>query len=1355
MINSRSLPLCVLASVFLCSVAAPAQNVAPTIRIVNPIDESQLVTLKGNTHPAANAKNDRGPVSPGFVLPDLTLVLSRSPEQQAAFDAFVASQYDTGSPNYHQWLTPAQIGAQFGPAQADIATITGWLTSHGFTVKQVTPDRMTIRFGGTAAQVESTFHTQIHNLSVNGMPHYANMTDPQIPAAIAPVVVGVKALHNFLPHPLHRLGSMVQFDKATGKWERIVNNAAATSLTPSTSGNGSALTPLNRITAPRTAAAGGGVHAMFGINVPADPSAGESAYLEEDVTPYDFATIYNVTPLWNNGITGSGQTIAIAGTSEINLPDVTTYRSAFDLPAYTSSTAPQQIDTGDGPAATVCTSTSPYAVCGIGDLEENSLDVEASGAVATAAQIKLIVTGQNAEGTIDTVFDSSQYVVQNLTAKILSVSYGLCELGQGTSGNVAYYDLWQSAAAEGVSVFVATGDSGSPSCDQGGDEYGTPYTAQYGLTVSGMASTPYNTAVGGTDFSWCKPVLTDNGNEITGCPASSTAQGSSAYWNTSNNTSEGGESALGYVPEIPWNDTCENPIIASFLESFASQDIDVSAGTTPEEACSFVYNDWYSIYVETQGQVDISSYIDTAGGSGGASNCVVNSTNPDSENLGTCTTGSTTTGSTNGNITLANNGWPKPAWQQLGVTGTNTGDGVRDLPDVSFFAGNGALDSATLICVSALGACTYSDTSENFYQEVGGTSVGSPEMAGVMALIDQKSGGAQGLANPGLYSLALKQTYSSCSAETVKNTSSSCYFNDIDTGTNAMACDLPGGIEGGDEGEDYEGTPSPNCVAINSGDSVGTLVSSGTTPAFNGAVGYDMATGLGSLNVANVVNAWISDLGTASSTMGVTLNPTGTISAGTSLAITVTITGSGSLAAPTGSIVVSGGGYSATGMLTAVTPATKPASSTATITIPPSSLSPGSVTLTLTYSGDSDYASINTTKSVTVSAVTPTVTVNAPATDNVVNAVLVTVAISGPAGAPAATGDVSLAQTSNCTTNCYSSTAATLNSSGAATFTIPANSLNPGSDVLTATYNGSANYYSSGTGTATVDMVSTALLTPTISVTPTPATIDSSQTLNVSVTVTGSSGAGTGTVTLTAGSYTSIAEPLVSGGATFTVPSNSLSSGTATVTASYSGDATYASGSGKGNVTVTKSIYSLAATAPAAVSPPSSSTSTITGTTSSTDYTGVVTLNSCALTSSSVTNPNSPPTCSVTGTITYVSGTATGSGTATIFTTAASTSGLVRPEPAGKGWLGAGSGAVLAFLVFLGIPARRRSWRATLGMVVLLAVLGSLSACGGSSGTTTTTTPGTSAGTYTFTVSGTGNDPASTVESTTFVLTVN
>ena len=745
----------------------------------------------------------------------------------------------------------------------------------------------------------------------------------------------------------------------------------------------------------------------------------------------------------------------------------------------------------------------------------------------------LVVTGQNADGTIDTVYDSASYVVQNLAGKVLSVSYGECELGQGTAENVAYYDLWQSAASEGISVFVAAGDSGSPSCDDGQDgNYGNPYVAQYGLSVSGLASSPYDTAVGGTDFSWCQPYFNSSG-DYEGCPSSSTSQGSPAYWATSNNATTGA-SALGYVPEIPWNDTCMNPIWARYLVS----DFGFSGDTTPEEMCNNLYENWETYDEEYEQYYDTDPYfeyfVDTVGGSGGASNCVVNST--DSESFGTCSTGANTTGTANGSIPLTKDGWPSPSWQaQSGVTGTS-GLTQRAIPDVSFFAGDGALGSATLICLSAEESCALSDTVDNTAQEVGGTSVGSPEMAGVMALINQKAGAAQGLANPGLYSLAANQTYSECSAESVTN-SSNCKFQDIDYGptaasgspaytttqTNSMPCNLTGTEEGGDGGGPYTGTTSPNCAAINSGDTLGTLVTTTSSPtaadaAYNSGTGYDLATGLGSLNVANIVNAWVSDAGTASTTLGVKLNPTGTISADTALAITVTVTGSGSLAAPSGSIVVAGGGYSATGTLTTVTPATTPASSSVTITIPASSLSPGSVTLTITYGGDSNYAENSTTQGVTVSAVNPTVTVTAPSSSNYSNALSVTVTVSGPVGVPTPTGTVTLAGGG------YGPTPAeTLNSSGYYTFTIPVNTLAAGSDTLTANYSGNTDY-ASGSGSATVDIVTTVPATPVITVTPTPTSIDSSQTLSVGVTVASQSGAPptpTGSVTLTAGSYTS------------------------------------------------------------------------------------------------------------------------------------------------------------------------------------------------------------------------------------------
>ncbi len=200
-LHRLALPCFALA--FLSGVSS-AQNTASKPLIVERVNENQLITLRGNVPPAATAKNDRGRVSPDMRMSGLVLVLRRSPEQQAAFDSFVASQYDATSPNFHHWLQPAEVGEKFGPAPTDIATVSSWLGSHGLSVDEISQDRMTIRFGGSAAQVEAAFHTEIHNLLVNGQPHISNMSDPQIPMALDPVVLGPKALHNFVPRPLHR-----------------------------------------------------------------------------------------------------------------------------------------------------------------------------------------------------------------------------------------------------------------------------------------------------------------------------------------------------------------------------------------------------------------------------------------------------------------------------------------------------------------------------------------------------------------------------------------------------------------------------------------------------------------------------------------------------------------------------------------------------------------------------------------------------------------------------------------------------------------------------------------------------------------------------------------------------------------------------------------------------------------------------------------------------------------------------------------------------------------------------------------------------------------------------------------------
>lgn len=1235
MANLRTLPLCVLAGALFCSIQLPAQRFAPTVRIVNRIDESSMVTLKGNTHPFANPKNDRGAVSPTLPMTDLILVLSRDPAQQAAFEKFVTGQYDPNSPSYHQWLTPDQVGANFGPSQTDIATVTDWLTGHGFAVNEVTKDRMSIRFSGTAAQVQSTFRTEIHNLVVNGGAHIGNMSDPQIPAALAPVVVGIKSLHNFFPHPLHHVGGLVTKDSKTGQWARTAG--AASSSTTGVPAR-TLLSPVPQSgPAPSLGALASRARPQFGIT----GSSGGSPYLVEDVGPYDFATIYNITPLWNAGIDGSGQTIAIAGTSSIVLNDVATFRNFF-MPSYTSTPAPILISGNSSPLK-VCTDTTgnlpyPTAPCTLDDLLENTLDVEWSGAIAPKAQIVLVSSYPNST-TDDNLYDSESYIVNNLTARIMNVSYGECELFMGTAGNVEYYNLWQTAASEGISVFVAAGDSGAASCDAGGDGGGSnlPAPAEFGLSVSGIASTPYNTAVGGTDFNWCPLTAT----ECTAAP----------YWSTTNtgNANAPESSALGYVPEVPWNDTCTNPLVTTFMVDFfkgfpytnaSNQSVTVSDAET---GCNAIGS--YAQSLQQQGDGSLLYFVDTVGGSGGASGCVVN----DGSNVSSCLSSTTTTGSSNGSIPLTNDGWQKPSWQ-TGVAGI-PGDGVRDLPDVSFFASDGFLSSsAYLICVSNAtvdSQCAYSSNQEPSAQEVGGTSVASPAMAGVMALINQKTGAAQGNPDTELYKLASQQTYSSCSAESVTAGSTSCYFNDIDQGTNAMACDYAA----------YTPTPSPNCALKHTGDFFGIL------NGYNAGTGYDLATGLGSLNVANVVNHWTATNGAGMSTVTVTPQYS-TVSSNNTLSVTVAVASS-----PVGGTTPSG-----------------------------------------------------------------------------------TVALTAGGLAYSASG--SLSSNGNNSTSSY-------------TFTIPSGTLSVGTDTLRGSFGGDT-LYAPSSNTANVTVTAPAALTPTVNVAPASTNLNSNQSLSVLVTVVGNGViTPTRTVTLSSGSYNSGAQTLVGGAYTFNIPANILSSGTDTLTVVYSGDTNYASASNTATVKVTSSTFTLNQPAVAvipstAIAPGATATATVTVAATS-GYTGSVTL-SCVQ-SSTTASGGDAATCSGGGTakaVTLSSSATSGTVTFTVGTTA-KVGALVYPNVHGKGdekeLAGLGTGAVLAFLVFLGIPARRRNWRQMLGVLVLIAALAGLSSCGGgggSSGTgSTQTDPGTTAGTYTFTVQATGTPTVTPTVTTTFTVVVN
>ena len=261
----------------LASFQASAQSVSRPLLNAK-IDETRLHRLMGNTRPEANASNDRGRVADNFGLDHMLLQLQRGPAEQQALDGFIDTLHNPQSPSFHRWLTPAEFASRFGSAGSDVATVTAWLQSHGFTVNSVYPNGLVIDFSGNAGQIRQAFHTEIHALDVNGVPHIANMSDPMIPEALAPVVAGILSLHDFKP-------------------EKMATKRAA--------------------------------HPEF------TTSAG--GYIYEAVTPGDLAVIYNLNPLFANGQTGAGQTIALIEDADLfTAKDWSTFRSTFGLDQYTA-----------------------------------------------------------------------------------------------------------------------------------------------------------------------------------------------------------------------------------------------------------------------------------------------------------------------------------------------------------------------------------------------------------------------------------------------------------------------------------------------------------------------------------------------------------------------------------------------------------------------------------------------------------------------------------------------------------------------------------------------------------------------------------------------------------------------------------------------------------------------------------------------------------------------------------------------------------------------------------------------------------------------------------------------------------
>jgi subtilase family serine protease len=696
-----SLIWAIIATAAASPVLAAAPTTAPLVTGV--VNDQQRTILSGNHASATAVAKDMGAADSAHVFQHVTLQLKRSPAMQAAFDRLVSDQQTRGNPNFHRWLSSADL-RHFGPAQSDINRVTTWLRSKGVTVNAQSPSGMTLDISGRASILSAAFGTELHVYQLRGETHFANTRDVSIPSALRPVVGGVM-LSNFFPRS----------------------------------------------------------NAVRGTNFTIPVGKGKLPFYA--VAPSDFIGIYNVTPMlgsdngFRQAFSGAGVTIAVLEDSDMLPQDWETFRQAFAIDVPNNGFASYHghlISLHPGH----CTPAGRN-----GDELEAALDTEWASVSAPDANI-VEASCASTETTFGVATALSALVEGKQTdATIYSISYGGCEQENGLAFLSNWSNLAEEAAAEGISIVVSSGDSGS-SCDRSTVD-------SNGIGVNGLASNPFVVSVGGTDFS----------DAVDG----KTAQ----YWNKANNPNNL-YSARSYIPEVPWDNSCANSIIAQLG----------SKGSSPMAYCN---------------------------------------SNP--------TVGESGVGATGGPSLF----YSKPAWQAKALLGMPN-DGVRDQPDVVSFASNGILDHATLICFSDKNnggfPCRYSGTigggpvAET--QLVGGTSVAAPAFAGILALLTEVQQQKLGNPAPRLYELAAMQ-YSnpvlvkSCNASLGFNVSKGCIFNNVTRGDIAEPC--------------FGGTPDCH-VTAESTQNIGILSAQdghSATPAFLANPGYSMAAGLGSVNVTNLI----------------------------------------------------------------------------------------------------------------------------------------------------------------------------------------------------------------------------------------------------------------------------------------------------------------------------------------------------------------------------------------------------------------------------------------------------------------------------------------------------------------------
>ena len=374
-------------------------------RVLAPVDTAKTAPLSGRLPGWVYPARIAGPVTPTLQLDHLTLLLARSPERERAFRQQLEDQQNQASPEYHRWLTPQQIGEQYGVTAHDLEAVQDWLASQGLRVEQLSKSRTVVNFSGTVAQVEAAFSVRFERYQLAASEAAAGTPrerlsvsgQPRVPRALAPVIAAVGGLSQI---PVHPYGH--------AKVERMRERA------------------------------------QF-----ADCS-GVGSNCQHFLKPQDFATIFDIPAV---NLLGYEQRIAIIGRSRIDTSDIDAFVSLSELAAamdYASVLIPPN---GSEPGTT-----------NDGDQLEATIDVTRAVGTAPWASEDLIVSGDSA--TEDGIYLASLYEVDTVLDPVMNLSFGACEADAGMAGVALYDNLASQAAGEGISIFVSSGDAGAAGCDR-------------------------------------------------------------------------------------------------------------------------------------------------------------------------------------------------------------------------------------------------------------------------------------------------------------------------------------------------------------------------------------------------------------------------------------------------------------------------------------------------------------------------------------------------------------------------------------------------------------------------------------------------------------------------------------------------------------------------------------------------------------------------------------------------------------------------------------------------------------------------------------------------------------------------